>query len=148
MEFKINIGDPKTGKTHKKVFKDDECTPLLNKKLRQTVTGDSLGMPGYEFTITGGSDFCGFPMRSDVEGSARKKVLLVDGVGFRNDRKGFRRRKTVAGNTIYAKTAQINLSILKHGKEPLAEAKAEGAEGEAPAETKEEKPKKEKKEKK
>ena len=43
---------------------------------------------------------------------------------------GMRSRKTVAGNTIFEKTAQINLKVTKQGKEPLPmpepkEAKAE-----------------------
>lgn len=148
MELKLNIGDPKTGKTHKRVLKDDECAPFLGKRLGQEIAGDAFGLDGYTFTINGGSDFCGFPMRKDVDGTSRKKILITSGVGIRNDVKGLRRRKTVAGNTIYQKTAQVNLSIKKHGKTPLepkvdapeGEAAAEGAE--APAETKEAKPKK------
>ncbi|MFH1073326.1 MAG: 30S ribosomal protein S6e [Nanoarchaeota archaeon] len=144
MEFKLNFGDPKTGKTFKKVIKDDDCKPFLGKKIGDQVKGDLLGLEGYEFEIAGGSDYCGFPMRKDVEGSMRKKVLLAYGVGIHPGRKGLRRRKTVAGNTVYSRTSQVNLKILKHGKAPLAEAKAE--EGEAKEEVPKEEHKKEKKE--
>jgi small subunit ribosomal protein S6e len=121
MEFKINISDPKTGKTHKKLLKDDECKPLINKKLGEDVNGATIGLPGYEFSITGGSDYCGFPMRKDVDGTMRKRILITTGVGIRNLEKGLRRRKNVAGNTIYAKTAQVNLLVTKHGKDALPE---------------------------
>jgi len=157
MEFKLNIGDPKNAKTYKKVIKDDECKAFLGKKIGDQVKGDLLGLDGYEFEVTGGSDYCGFPMRKDVEGSMRKKVLISSGVGINPGRKGLRRRKTVAGNTIFSKTSQVNLKILKHGKAALAEAKPEEIEakeelkkeptGEKPAEEhKKEQVKEEKKE--
>ncbi len=145
MELKINIGDPKTGKTHKRVLKDEECTPFLGKKLGQEIGGEAFSLDGYTFTINGGSDYCGFPMRKDVEGTMRKKILITSGVGIRNDVRGLRRRKTVAGNTIYQKTAQVNLTIKKHGKAPLEPKAPEGEAPEAAEGTpKDEKPKEEK----
>jgi small subunit ribosomal protein S6e len=135
MEFKINIGDPKSGKTVQKVVSGDHAQALLKKKIGEKVSGDSIGFPGYEFELTGGSDYCGFPMRRDVRGTARKKVLIVSGVGIRQNVPGRKIRKTVAGNTVYSKTAQINLKVLKQGEKPLIEEKKE----EGKAETKEEK---------
>jgi small subunit ribosomal protein S6e len=128
MEFKTNISDPKTGKTIKKVLKDDECKSIIGKRIGATVSGDTLGFPGYEFTITGGSDYCGFPMRRDVDGKERKKVLISSGVGIRNKVKGLRYRKTVAGREIYDRTAQVNLRVSKHGKDPLPEPEKKEAE--------------------
>ena len=156
MEFKLSIGDPKTGKTVKKVVSDKAAEAFLKKRIGDKISGDVIGFAGYEFEISGGSDYCGFPMRRDVRGTARKKVLIVRGVGIRKNRKGRRVRKTVAGSTIYTRTAQINLKILKYGSKPLAEKKEEAPkEGEAPKEEKkaektqeektEEKPKEEKK---
>jgi small subunit ribosomal protein S6e len=136
MEFKINIGDPKTGKTVQKVAADKAAEAFLKKKIGDKVSGDAIGFPGYEFEITGGSDYCGFPMRKDVRGSARKKILVVSGVGIRKNVKGRKIRKTVAGCTIYSKTAQINLKVLKAGEAPLVEEKPKE---EKAAETKEEK---------
>ncbi len=148
MEFKINIGDPKTGKTYKKELKDDDTKPLLGIKIGDTIKGEVLDLTGYEFAITGGSDAFGFPMRKDVEGNNRKKVLITGGVGMRPKRNGQRLRKTVAGNTINEKTAQINMSILKYGKAPLDEEKKEESSAEEkPVEEKKEAPPKEKKEK-
>jgi len=155
-EFKANIGDPKTGKTYKKDIIGDEAKHLLGKKIGDKVKGDKIGFSGYEFEITGGSDSSGFPMRKDVSGTMRKKVLIASGVGTRHNRKGMRLRRRVAANTIHAKTSQINMKILTYGKKaldaesPKEEAPAEAPKKEAPkeekAEEKKEKPKEEKKE--
>ena len=119
MDIKANIGDPKTGKTAKKEFKDEAAKRLLGLKIGDTVKGELLDLPGYEFEVTGGSDTAGFPMRKDVAGTGRKRILLVSGVGLKPTVRGLRRRKSVAGNTVSDVTAQINLKVLKHGKEPL-----------------------------
>lgn len=124
-EIKINIGDPKSKKTITKAIVDNATDVFMNKKIGDKVHGDSFGLPGYEFEITGGSDNAGFPMRKDVKGIMRKKILIVSGVGLRSNTKGRKVRKSVAGNTVYAKTAQINLKVLKHGSTPLFEAKEE-----------------------
>lgn len=121
-------------------------------KIGDKIKGEALDFPGYEFEITGGADYCGFPMRRDIEGPVRKKVLLVSGVGIRNKEKGIRKRKTVCGNTIHDNITQISMKILKHGKKPLVTAEEAPSE-EAPAKKekpaekqKEEKPKKRKEE--
>jgi small subunit ribosomal protein S6e len=119
MEIKVNIGDPKAGKTYQRTIPEDDAKVYFGKKLGDTLKGELLGLPGYEFTIAGGSDYCGFPMRKDVEGTLRKRILLVSGIGLRKNREGRRVRKAVAGNTIYARTAQLNLKVTKHGSQPL-----------------------------
>lgn len=131
--FKVCIGEQKGGKTHQKELSDDHAETLIGKKIGETVKGKDIGLDGYEFEITGGSDYCGFPMRKDVQGTNRKKVLITKGVGLRaGKRKGLRVRKNVAGNTVYEKTAQVNLKVTKAGKEPLTPPT------EAPAEEKQE----------
>lgn len=130
MEIKVNIGDPKTGKTYKKVISEDDAKLFFNKKIGDTIKGEMLDAPGYEFTIVGGSDYGGFPMRKDVEGTLRKRILLVSGIGLRHNHHGRRVRKSVAGNTVFAKTAQLNLKVQKHGQGPL-EAPAQEAAAEA-----------------
>ena len=124
-EIKLNIGDPKSKKTLTKAVTDSETEVFMNKKIGDKVHGDSFGLSGYEFEITGGSDNAGFPMRRDVKGTMRKKILIVGGVGLRSNTKGRKVRKSVAGNTVYAKTAQINLKVLKHGHTHLFEEKKE-----------------------
>jgi small subunit ribosomal protein S6e len=119
MEIKVNIGDTKSGKTAKTILANEQAKPLLNKKIGDKVKGDEIGFPGYEFEISGGSDYCGFPMRRDVVGVARKKILMVGGVGLRHNVPGRKVRKTVAGNTVHPNTAQINLKIVKYGEKPF-----------------------------
>lgn len=139
-EFKIVIGS-KSGKSVQRELKDEQAKALLGKRIGDRISGESIGLAGYEFELTGGSDYCGFPMRKDVQGTARKRILAVYGVGLKKKGKGIRQRKTVAGNTVHAKTSQVNLKVLKEGKEKLEAAKKEGeakAEGEAPKEEKKE----------
>ncbi len=172
MDIKLVISDPKTGKSAQRELKDQAVNALKGMKIGDSFKGELIDLTGFEFKITGGSDAAGFPMRSDIPGTGRKKVLEVKGIGVKNKKKargrdvkamrtmkGMRQRKTVAGNTIYAQTAQVNVMITKAGKEDLFPKKEEAAkEGAAPAEAKaeakaehkaeekkEEKPKEEKK---
>lgn len=120
MVLKIVINDVKTGKSYKKELGEGEETAFFGKKLGETIQGELLGMPGYEFEFAGGSDNAGFPMRKDVPGVGHKKILTVKSVGVKNvNRAGMRIRKTVTGNTIDYRTAQLNLKVLKYGAEPL-----------------------------
>jgi len=153
-EYKLNIGDPKTGKCYKATVVGNETKDLLGAKIGHTIKGDKFGFAGYEFELTGGSDTSGFPMRKDVRGSGRKRVLIASGVGTRHNRAGMRLRRTVVGCTVGQKTVQINLKVLKYGKKALdagteAEAAAEATDDKPPKEeAKVEAPKKEVKEKK
>ena len=118
MEIKLNISDPKTGKTYKKELKE-ESSRIFDLKIGDKIKGEIIGLEGYELEVTGGSNSAGFPMRKDVEGSDKKKILISGGVGFNPKRKGIRRRKTVSGNLIGDKTAQVNTKILKYGSVSL-----------------------------
>lgn len=119
MEFKVVIGDPKTGKSYQKSVPEKDLT---GKKIGEKIEGKILGLDNYELEITGGSDDCGFPMRKDIDGILRKKILAVEGIGIKtNDKKGRKIRKTVRGNTISTKTVQINMKVLKQGIKPLEE---------------------------
>lgn len=150
VEFKLVIGDPKSGKCYQKVVQEDNAKPFIGLKIGDTVKGEVIGLTGYEFLITGGSDYAGVPMRKDVQGQGRARILIVKGVGVKRFTKKFRKnkvmrkyhgtkqRRTVAGNMIHAKTAQINMKIMAHGTTPLV---SEGSE-------KKEEPKKEEKKKK
>ena len=120
MECKLVLGDPKTGKCYQREVKDDAAKAFVGLKIGDKIRGELFDLTGYEFEITGGSDHCGFPMRRDLDGSARKKILSVQGVGVTRREKGIRYKKTIAGNTIHDKTAQVNLKILKHGPQKLA----------------------------
>ena len=151
VEFKVVIGDVKSGKCHQKVVPQEETKTFYNKKIGDKIKGDILGLTGYEFEITGGSDNCGFPMRRDIDSARRKRILSTRTTGLKIKRKGMRKRKNFAGNTISERTAQINLKVIKYGSKKLQEApaKEETTKKEEPeAKTEESKPEqaKEKKE--
>lgn len=140
MEIKIVLST-KDGKSYQQVIQEDSAKELFGKKIGDSIKGDLIGLNGFELLITGGSDSSGFPMRKDVIGPLKKRILAVKGVGIRKKRHGQRQRKTVAGNTIHEKTAQVNFKVVKEGKTPLgaekpAEKPAEEAKPEAKPEAK------------
>ena len=120
-EFKLTINNPKTGKSYKHDIKDSHADALLTKDLGETVSGSAVGLDGYEFEITGGSDNAGFPMRSGLLGTGRKRIFAYGGVGFsgrdrwKKTQKGLRMKVAVAGQKIGPSTTQINLKVLKEG---------------------------------
>ena len=114
-EFKLVISDPKTGLTLQREVKDPAARSFLGLKIGDSVKGESIDLQGYEFEVTGGSDFCGFPMRKDVLGVGRKKILSYSGIGVKKGGKGMLQRKTVCGNTIHSKIVQVNLKAIKVG---------------------------------
>ena len=79
-EVRLTISDPKTGKSYKKVMTENI---FLNRKLGETIQGNTIGLEGYELKITGGSDDSGFPMRKEIDTAIRKKPILSGGVGFK-----------------------------------------------------------------
>lgn len=128
VKLKLVLGD-KSGKTKQIEIEEATSKSFMGLKIADTVKGELIDMPGYEFVITGGSDNAGFPMRHDVVSANRKKILVVSGIGVRKNVPGRRLRRTVAGNTIGANSAQVNLKITKQGKKPLfEEAAADSAE--------------------
>ena len=140
-DFKLTIANPKTGKCVQRELKDSK--ELIGKKIGDKIEGSTIGLADYELELTGGSDNSGFPMRKDVQGSGRKRILAVGGVGIKKKSRGIKQRKTVCGNTIHEKITQVNLKVLKQGKDDIFGAK--GKESKAEAKT-EGKPKEEKKE--
>ena len=123
MAFKLVISEPKT----KKAYQVEKDAPsLIGLKIGSKFDGGMMGLSGFYLEITGGSDKEGFPMRSDLEGTARKKVLLTKSVGFRGGKtkkvkgkkkylkvKGMRKRKYVRGNTVSDEIIQINCKIVE-----------------------------------
>jgi len=57
-------------------------------------------LSGYTLKLTGGTDKDGFPIRPDLPGPARRKILVAGGVGFRPTHDGERRRKSMRGREI------------------------------------------------
>jgi len=151
VDFKIVISDQRTGKTSQKEVKDDDARKFMGLKIGDKLKGDFLDIGNVEIEITGGSDYCGFPMRKDVLGVGRKRILAISGVGVRKKEKGIKKRKTVCGNTIHAKISQINIKVLsgkpvkvkKEGKEEKPKVEKKPAKAEKKVEEKKDEPKKE-----
>ena len=124
VDFKLVISNPSNGRTVQKDLKDPQSDFLMGKKIGDKVSGDNLGFSGYEFQVTGGSDFCGFPMRKGVSGK-RAKILTRFGLGVRKGMdEGKRVKKTVCGESIHDKIVQVNLKVLKMGSEDMFPEKA------------------------
>ncbi|NHJ48844.1 MAG: 30S ribosomal protein S6e [Asgard group archaeon] len=120
-KFQLNIGNPETGKSHKTDIEGAKANILIGKRISEEVEGSQLGFPGYTFVITGGSDKDGFPMRSNLEGPIRKRILSTGGQGLRIKDKGLKKRKMVRGNTISDDIYQINMRIVQMGKKKIEE---------------------------
>jgi len=120
--FKLTISDIK-GKSLTKELKDSDANPLLGLQLGNETDATVVGLSG-KLKLTGGSDKSGVPMRSDVHGAARKRVLLSKGVGLPHAKDGDRARKLTRGNTISEEIYQINCKF--DGELPV-EAPAEDA---------------------
>ncbi len=134
--FKLNIADPKTGKCYKTEVKDAQASPFMGMNIGEKIDGSKIGLDGYELEITGGSDYCGFPMRGGILG-IRKKLVIYKGVGFKGGVKGMKKRKTVCGHKINEKISALNLKVAKEGSKGLAETFPPAAkEGEAKEEQK------------
>ncbi|MCD6108339.1 MAG: 30S ribosomal protein S6e [Thermoplasmata archaeon] len=138
VEFKVVVNNPKDGKSYNIEVTGHHANSLIGKKIGDEVDGIFVSLPGYKLQITGGTDKDGFPMRSDLPGMVRKRLLLTKGVGFKPKEKGLRRRKTVHGNTVSQNIVQINMKITKHGPRAIEDLLA--------LQKKEEKPSEEKKE--
>ena len=83
--------------------------------------GGLFGADGYELQISGGSDLAGFPMRADVSGPRRTKVLLSSGTGYHSPAHGARAKRLVRGNLFSDEIMQVNCIVVTPGEKPLAE---------------------------
>ena len=153
-KFKIILSDPETGKSQIVELEGPRAVPLVGRKLGETIDGAAVGLGGHKLKITGGSDKDGFPMRPDIHGGVKTRIILTKGVGYHSTHKGKRRRKTLRGKVITDEIVQINMKIAekpKKAKKSKQSEKAEIKEAEKKAETAEkkleEKPEKQKKEK-
>ena len=121
---KINVSDPKTGKTYK--FERD-ISNFIGKRIGDEVNGILVDdrLSGYVLKIRGGSDNAGFPMNPSVHGPGRKQIIMKEGVGYRPRHKEryhtIKRKKTVHGNTVDDLIVQLNLVVIKEGDKKLEE---------------------------
>ncbi|VVB70335.1 30S ribosomal protein S6e [uncultured archaeon] len=118
--MKMILNDPKTGLSYQQEVPKEKNAFLLTKHIGEKLTGDLLGLPGYELLLTGGTDSNGFPMKKGITAFLSSRVLSK-GTGVRGLKKGQSIKKTVSLGAVHEKTAQINLKIEKIGSKSLDE---------------------------
>ena len=91
------------------------------KGIGEEIDGIFLDLPGYRLKITGGSDGSGVPMRGDINGNQRRRVVMTDSVGFIPVKDGQRKRKLIRGKNLSGDISQINLKIIEYGPKPIEE---------------------------
>jgi small subunit ribosomal protein S6e len=117
-KFKIIISDPETGTSKVIELEETRAVPLIGRKIGEVIEGSVVDLQGHKVQIIGGSDKDGFPMRGNVHGGVRRRVILSGGVGFNPQDEGERRRKTVRGNVITDEIVQVNMKIVEKPKQP------------------------------
>jgi small subunit ribosomal protein S6e len=107
------VSNPKEGTSNRIELDDQQIRPLIGTRIGQVLDGTLAGLPGFKIRLTGGTDKDGIPMRPDVHGSAKARVILSNGVGYKPKRNGERKRKVVRGNMVSAETTFLNFSIVE-----------------------------------
>lgn len=120
------ISDPTAGTSQRVEIEDAQLRTLVGTRIGQIIDGSLAGMQGYKLKFTGGTDKDGIPMRPDVHGSAKSRVVLSGGIGYKPKNKGEQKRKVVRGNTISTETTFLNFVVSEAPKKKKkAEPKAE-----------------------
>lgn len=137
-DFRIVVSDSKTAQAYQVTVTGAAASKIIGKNIGDTISGDIAGLGGYTLKLTGGTDKDGFPMRPDLPGPARRKILVAGGVGFHPKADGVRMRKAMRGREISSDVTQINTVVVEYGQKPLAEIfpKKELKEGEVAEEKK------------
>lgn len=117
-KFKVIVSDPETGTSKVVELEGMRAAPLIGRKIGEVVDGSIVDLPAHKLQITGGSDKDGIPMRANVHGGGRRKVILSGGAGFNPKKEGERKRKTVRGNIITDDIVQINAKIVEKPQKP------------------------------
>ncbi len=121
-KFKVIVSDPEAGTSKVVELEEARAAPFIGRRLGETLDGSVVDLPAHTVQILGGSDKDGVPMRGNVHGGVRRRVVLSGGAGFNPKKKGERKRKTVRGNIITDEIVQINMKIVERPAKP-AEAK-------------------------
>jgi len=121
-KFKVIVSDPQSGTSKVVELEEARAAPFIGRRLGETLDGSAVDLPAHTVQILGGSDKDGVPMRGNVHGGVRRRVVLSGGAGFSPKNSGERKRKTVRGNVITDEIVQINMKIVERPAKP-AEAK-------------------------
>ena len=125
-KFKVIVSDPLTGTSKVVEVEEARAAPFIGRKIGETMDGAVVDLPATKLQIMGGSDKDGVPMKPNVHGGVRRKVVLSKGIGFDAKKSGERKRKAVRGNTVTDEIVQINVKIIEQPNKPkAAEAKQE-----------------------
>ena len=119
--MKLVIGDSKSKKSFQVEISKENESLLIGKRIGDEFDASAFGASGYTLQVTGGTDIAGFPMRMDVEGPRRKKLLLATGPGYKPKESGERGKKVVRGNIISDEIQQVNSKVKVAGPKPLEE---------------------------
>jgi small subunit ribosomal protein S6e len=135
------------GKSYSLPIGGSNYNQFLGKRIGDTIDGLFVGegeitLAGYTLEIAGGSDKTGTSMRGDLDGGARKAVLVTESTGFKGHKlvhknskryrykpDGLRKRRYFRGNTITQDIRQINLKVVKHGNKSLSDLLGAGSTG-------------------
>ena len=85
----INDTNPENkGGSYNVPISGNNQSQFLGKKIGDMIDGIFVGegesiLSGYKLMITGGSDKTGTPMRNDLDGGARKSVLVTASTGYK-----------------------------------------------------------------
>ncbi len=121
VEFKAVINDVQAGKSFNVEVAGHHANSLLGRNIGEEIDGIFVGLPGFKLMITGGSDKDGVPMRKDLPGQRRRKILLSESLGFHPKYGGERRRKTLCGNQVSPDIIQVNMKVTQYGSKGLEE---------------------------
>lgn len=119
VEFKVVVNDTKIGKSHQIQVSGHHANSMIGKKIGDEVDGIFISLPGYKLIITGGTDKDGFPMRGNLPGMTRRRLLLSKSQGFKPKERGIRKKKSLKGNTINQSIVQINMKVVKFSSKPI-----------------------------
>ena len=131
-KFKVIVSDPQTGTSKVVELEEARAAPFIGRRTGEIMDGAAVDLPATKVQIMGGSDKDGVPMRPNVHGGVRRKVVLSGGVGFNPTKGGERKRKAVRGNIITDEIVQINMKMVEQPSKPK-ETKAEIAKPQTPA---------------
>ena len=120
-DLKIVVSDPKTGMAHNVEVTGPKVNKFIGKPIGSEIEGDLAGLPGYTLVLTGGSDKTGIPMRGDIPGQVRRRILVSGGIGYHPAEDGMRKRKLLRGNEISSEMVQLNVKVIAYGEKTLDE---------------------------
>jgi len=113
VELKLVLSNPADGKSKTVTVADAQAQSFIGLRIKDEFNADAYGFPGQMAMITGGSDKSGIPLRGDIPGGAKRRILLAGPPGYKPKNDGERRRKLVRGSMITEDIVQINATLLK-----------------------------------